>query len=206
MTSLRWYGLEILRNIPGSRSSDVLDFRSSILKSFSVLVPTTEGDLASVHCKSTTQEKRPDQPHMEDVLFLPRWTWGRRYWGLSSVACRPEKFSFGIGFFFHSFIVTLLQGSCDFEHSTESGRLPSDVNSSLSVIMPSIAWLVILMRGSHWTCTRDFISYLDTGVLRRCASKEVFCSCGVHRADLEALKEEGEGGGGGGMALIGTRG
>ena len=97
-------------------------------------------------------------------------------------------------FFFHSFIVTLLQGSCDFEHSTESGRLPSDVNSSLSVIMPSIAWLVILMRGSHWTCTRDFISYLDTGVLRRCASKEVFCSCGVHRADLEALKEEGEGG------------
>ena len=38
-----------------------------------------------------------------------------------------------------------------------------------------------------------------------CATKEVFCSCGVHRADLEALKEEGEGGGGGGMALIGTR-
>ena len=72
VTSLRWYGLEILRNIPGSRSSDVLDFRSSISKSFSVLVPTTEGDLASVHCKSTTQEKRPDQPLMEDVLFLPR--------------------------------------------------------------------------------------------------------------------------------------
>ena len=41
-----------------SRSSDVLDFRSSITKQFSVLVPTTEGDLASVHYKSTTQEKR----------------------------------------------------------------------------------------------------------------------------------------------------
>ena len=53
------------------------------------------------------------------------------------------------------------------------------------------------MRGSHWTCIRDFISYLDTGVLRRCASKEEFCSCGVHRADLEALKVEEMGGKGG---------
>ena len=55
-----------------SMSSNVLDFRSAITKQFSVLVPTTEGDLASVHYKSTTQEKKPDQPHREDVLFLPR--------------------------------------------------------------------------------------------------------------------------------------
>ena len=60
------------------------------------------------------------------------------------------------------------------------------------------------MRGSHWTCTGDFISYLDTGVLRRFASKEVFCSCGVHRANLEALKEEGEGEEGGGEVWDGA--
>ena len=103
-----------------SRSSDVLDFRSAITKQFSVIVPTTEGDLASVHYKSTTQEKRPDQPHMKDVLFscLAEYevedTWGCQ---AVLVVLRSSHLE---SFFSHSFIVTLLQGSCDFKHSNES--------------------------------------------------------------------------------------
>ena len=139
VTRLRWYGLEILRNIPGTRSSDVLDFRSSISKWFSVLVPTTEGDLASVHCKSTTQEKKARSATHWRCSFSCLAEHEVEDTGGCQAVLVLLRSSHWIWIFFSGFIVTLLQGSCDFKHSIGSGWLvlPLDVNSVLPSPCPA---------------------------------------------------------------------
>ena len=120
-----------------SRSSDVLDFRSAITKQFSVLVPTTEGDLASVHYKSTMQEKSQIS-HTWKMFFSCLAEHEVEDTGGCQAVLVVLRSSQLDSDFFNSFIVTLLQGSCDFEHSTESGRLPSDVNSVLPSSCPAL--------------------------------------------------------------------